>query len=196
MHHSTIVDKSVHGCRNWYFLVRQNLDTLQCNHFSRLDISIPKSTLWRCVYNKMMDNFKQEWNVAVTQPNSRNGQGRNKLRTYSQFKTEFRAEAYCKVILHLSHRSALSKVRWGVAPIRIETGRYENLPLNERECYFCDSVEDEVHVLLDCSAYTEMRANLLSLSREKVPGFDNYSNKLNCIPCSSVFGSSISQNLF
>ena len=81
MHHSTIVDKSVHGCRNWYFLVRQNLDTLQCNHFSGLDISIPKSTLWRCVYNKMTDNFKQEWNVSVTQPNSRNGQGRNKLPT-------------------------------------------------------------------------------------------------------------------
>jgi len=27
----------------------------------------------------------------------------------------------------------------------------------------CDSVEDEVHVLLDCSAYTEIRANLLSI---------------------------------
>jgi len=51
----------------------------------------------------MMDNFKQEWSVAVTQPNSRNGKGRNKLRTYSQFKTEFCAEAYCKVILPLSH---------------------------------------------------------------------------------------------
>ena len=31
----------------------------------------------------MMDNFKQEWNVAVTQPNSRNGKVRNKLRTYT-----------------------------------------------------------------------------------------------------------------
>ena len=51
---------------------------------------------------------------------------------------------------------------------------------------------------LDCSAYTEIKANLLSLSREKVPGFDNYSNmnKLNCHSFSSVFGSSISQNLF
>ena len=36
---------------------------------------------------------------------------------------------------------------------------------------------------LDYSAYTEIRANLLSLSREKVPRFDNYSNmdKLNGI---------------
>ena len=98
----------------------------------------------------MTDNFKQEWNVAVTQPNSRNGQGRNKLRTYSQFKTEFCAEAYCKISVPLSNHSALSKFWCGEAPIRIETGRYENLPLNERKCYFCDSVEDEVHALLDC----------------------------------------------
>ena len=89
------MDKSGHGCRNWYFLVRQNLDTLQYYHFNWLYISIPTSTRWRCVYNKMMDNFKQERNAAVTQPNSRNGQGRNKLPTYSQFKTEFCAEAYC-----------------------------------------------------------------------------------------------------
>jgi len=94
-----------------------------------------------------MDNFKQERNAAVTQPNSRYGQGRNKLPTYSQFKTEFCAEAYCKVIVPLSHRSTLSKFRCGVAPIRIETGRYGNLPLNERKCYFFDSIEDEVHVL-------------------------------------------------
>jgi hypothetical protein len=39
---------------------------------------------------------------------------------------------------------------WGVAPLRIETGRYENKNVNERVCFIChDQIEDEKHVLLD-----------------------------------------------
>ena len=34
------------------------------------------------------------------------------------------------------HRSALSKFRCGVAPIRKETGHYENLKENEHGCHF------------------------------------------------------------
>jgi hypothetical protein len=37
-----------------------------------------------------------------------------------------------------------------VAPLRIETGRYENKNVNERVCFIChDQIEDEKHVLLD-----------------------------------------------
>ena len=47
-----------------------------------------------------------------------------------------------------SHRSALAKFRCGVAPIRSETGRYENLSVNERFCPFClDCIEDVCHVI-------------------------------------------------
>ena len=38
-----------------------------------------------------------------------------------------------------------------MAPLRIETGRYENKNVNERVCFIChDQIEDEKHVLLDC----------------------------------------------
>lgn len=47
------------------------------------------------------------------------------------------------------HRSALSKFRCGVAPIHIETGRYEGLEGLDRKCPFCDNVLDESHVILD-----------------------------------------------
>ena len=37
----------------------------------------------------------------------------------------------------------MAKFRAGVAPLRIETGRYEGFPEAERKCTFCkDSVED------------------------------------------------------
>ena len=58
-------------------------------------------------------------------------------------------------------RSALAKFRCGVAPLRIETGRYENLPLHDRKCPFClDEVETEIHVLLSCPMYACYRGQL------------------------------------
>ena len=42
--------------------------------------------------------------------------------------------------------------------IRIETGRYEGLPENDRICPVCENVfEDEYHVSCQCSLYTDLR---------------------------------------
>ena len=61
-----------------------------------------------------------------------------------------------------SHRSALAKFRCGVAPIRLKTGHYEKLPVNERFCsLFMDCIEDERHVILECPVYSDMRVPLL-----------------------------------
>jgi hypothetical protein len=47
------------------------------------------------------------------------------------------------------------------APIRIETGRYERLSVEERVYPMCnESVEDERHVLLHCSVYDDLRHNM------------------------------------
>lgn len=60
------------------------------------------------------------------------------------------------------HRTAFAKFRCGVAPIRLETGRDEGLPVDERVCPFCQiDVEDEMHVLLNCDIYDSIRSELL-----------------------------------
>ena len=43
--------------------------------------------------------------------------------------------------------------------LEIERGRYKNLPIEKRLCAFCssDSVEDEKHLLFDCSLYISLR---------------------------------------
>ena len=62
------------------------------------------------------------------------------------------------MILLQSHSSAFAKFRAGVAPLRVETGRYEGLPLKERLCPFLSNlVEDEFHVVFECSLYSELR---------------------------------------
>ena len=65
------------------------------------------------------------------------------------------------MILPRNHRSAFSKFRSGVAPIRLETGRYERLIEAERVCPFCNTeIENEVHVMLKCSVYDDKRYSL------------------------------------
>ena len=71
--------------------------------------------------------FKTDWLNKINASNGPSGRGRNKLRTYCTFKQDYGVEKYCKYIMPKNHRSALCKFRCGVAPLRIETGRYEGL---------------------------------------------------------------------
>ena len=87
----------------------------------------------------------------------------NKLRTYKLFKEVFEIEMYLSKNIQSRYRSAFAKFRCGVAPMRIETGRYENKNVNERVCLIChDQIEDEKHVLLDCPLYADLRESLFN----------------------------------
>ena len=70
--------------------------------------------------------------------------------------------ANCKINMPLSHRAAFAKFRCGVAPLKIETGRYLGQAIEQRLCPFCDNVEDEMHVILYCPAYDTLRNELFS----------------------------------
>ena len=74
----------------------------------------------------------------------------------------------------LRHRAAFAKFRSGVAPLRIETGRYENKPSEERKCPFCDEVESEIHVIFNCNLYDDFRAELFSKVVIVTPDFNNF----------------------
>ena len=58
------------------------------------------------------------------------------------------------------------------ATIGIETGRYSNLPLEERVCFHCKTiVEDECHVILHCPLYESIRQGLFEKCISMWPGF-------------------------
>ena len=51
----------------------------------------------------------------------------------------------------------------GVLPIRVETGRFRNLDLENRTCSeIChsDDIEDEYHIVMICEKYTDVRREL------------------------------------
>ena len=103
--------------------------------------------------------------------------GGNKLRTYKMFKHSYETEAYVKChVMSRTRRSALAKFRCGVAPLRIETGRYEMIPYEERYCFNCtNKIESEEHVLLECPLYNDIRLELLSkIDLQHFDSLDNH----------------------
>ena len=147
--------------KNWFYLVRSKITELNLTNYIDIGNHIAEAQLVNKVTESMMRQFTVDWIESIQRPGSLSGRGRNKLRTYCLLKKEFTPEKYCTLILPHAHRSALCKFRCGVAPIRIETGRYENLPVSDRVCHFCNVTEDECHVILDCAMYNDIRKPLL-----------------------------------
>jgi len=123
-----------------------------------------------------------EWEATVRPPRpsplSLEGgtvEGGSKLRTYAGFKCTVQLEPYLANVSNPAHRRLLSRLRMGVAPLRIETGRFERLgasvprgiPVEQRLCLVCNcgAVEDEFHFVMECRAYDELRALLFRTCR-------------------------------
>ena len=57
----------------------------------------------------------------------------------------------------------MAKLRCGVLPIKIETGRFVNLALEDRICEVCNlnEKEDELHFICKCELYNEPEINFM-----------------------------------
>ncbi len=64
-----------------------------------------------------------------------------------------------------------------MAPLRVETGRYEGLAFEERVCPYCkDLVEDESHMILYCPLYNNIRKCLFDYLRVLYNGINCFSD--------------------
>ena len=106
------------------------------------------------VKTKLNDKFKTDWeHHCSTKP---------KLRTYVTFKNDTKVAKHLQCNLPKYERSLISQLRLGVLPLRIETGRYSNLAINDRKCLLCNSneIENEEHFMFSCNLYNSERQKL------------------------------------
>ena len=167
------------GHRNWVLRVQG-----RCREAG---IDPAEVHLWshRQIGNKLQGFFKErtQTNFAneLNRTSARNGRGLNKLRTYRTFKTLFETEPYVQNVNNRARRRALAQLRCGVAPIRLETGRYERgryLPVEERTCYVCkNAVESELHVVIQCPLYQDLRDDLFYMCQCTEPLFAEMSDQ-------------------
>ncbi len=144
------------GMHNWNKRVNKK--------WNELNISLPntcRSSFYENVNTRSMESYQDRWKELLRK--EMGGKGRNKLRTYRTFKENFTTEHYLHTVSNKRHRSALAKFRCGVAPLHVETGRYQNTPLEDRTCFNCHThVENEEHVLLKCPLYDDFRQDLFT----------------------------------
>ena len=86
----------------------------------------------------------------------------NKLRTYRLLKENLTCEIYLNEINIATYRKAITKLRGGLLDLRANTGRYENIPYEDRICLMCKtSIEDEFHFIFECNNYGSIRQNFI-----------------------------------
>ncbi len=60
-----------------------------------------------------------------------------KLCLNNTFKSEFGVEPYVKYYVPKNIQSVFAQIQFGILPLHIETGRFVNVPINDRVCNIC-----------------------------------------------------------
>ena len=154
--------------RNWCSDIKKILE--QVNLISSFNTKSPVNL--KDVEDRLFSKYKLEWANKI--------QSVSKLRTYRQNKTVFGTENYLLSTLSKGEKSYsyFAQFRCGILPLRVETGRYIELNANERICTLCTSneIEDELHLLLKCSLYDDLRQTLIAKAVETNDTFLHLSN--------------------
>jgi hypothetical protein len=165
---------------SWASDVRKIL--VECNLEHLYNCEDPTSVLHKVqilntVKDKLLCKQKDRWELRVA--------AQDKLRFYRLFKQTFEVEEFVRINLNSSHRSLLSQLRYGILPLKIETGRYNKTPVNERLCQFCTGghVESENHFVFECEFYEILREEFYMYLNNIVDDFItlNYGDRLQVI---------------
>ena len=98
-----------------------------------------------------------------------------KLQYYRIHKRHFETAGYT-VCLPRYQRSTMALLRSGCLPLRMETGRWTKptTPVEQRVCPFCPGqIESEIHFLLNCRLYDDLRRQLELQAELVIPGYGN-----------------------
>ena len=161
--------------KNWIHNVKKKLQLLEIN--ININMPINKNLFLNDLKAALHKDAVIKWKSELNREAAKRGRGRNKLRHYRLFKNEFKAEAFVIHRITRRQRSSIAKFRAGVAPINIELGRYRNIPCEERFCVQCNNiVESEMHVLLHCPLYTDIRDTLFYNIEHTIGSMDELSD--------------------
>lgn len=140
------------------------------------------------IYTKMNLSYLVHWKKMLGDESSQEG----KLYLYRRIKSNFGIEPYLKDIKKLKFRRAITAFRLSAHNLEIETGRYVqdknavgkkcSVRREDRLCCFCFSefrnivVGDEVHAILKCPRFFDVRQSFLVRFERLVPNIKDLSD--------------------
>jgi len=93
---------------------------------------------------------RHEWSVDIA--------SKDRYQLYRSFKSELFLSPYLSDLKHVKSRNALIRFRLGVSQLKIHKFRFARANVHNYDCPYCkDILETEIHFVLVCPAYTELR---------------------------------------
>ena len=113
------------------------------------------------ILKRLKDHFKDSWNHEKSKS--------TKLSLfYDSVKSNFIKEPYLDYVKNASFRYRTTRLRISAHDLEIETGRYKNIPRENRSCKWCNLtlgtnvIENENHMLFNCDLYSNLRNKLVN----------------------------------
>ena len=136
---------------SWAKSVKSLLERLGFGHVW-ITQGVGDVNMFLSVFKQMLtDNFIQGWNEEVSNSSRAN--------TYKLL-ADFNFKLYLDFVTIKKFRYAFTRLRVASHRLEIEAGRWHKpnrTPVEERKCFYCNSLEDEFHFVLECSLYQELR---------------------------------------
>ena len=129
----------------WMANIKNILD--RCGLSSVWESTTPISVKWLVerVERTLQDQFLQNWRSDL--------ESKSSCDFYRNCKVDFKLEHYLTQDMPNLVRKSIVSFRTSNSKIPKVTGRYKNIPRNERKCTICDqnTVGDEFHLLAECT---------------------------------------------
>ena len=132
----------------------------------------------------MKNSYLDYWKKSLGDEKSEDG----RLYVYRHCKRNFGIEPYLKHVKKLKYRRALTAFRISAHNLEIETGRYVHvnkvgISRHDRFCTFCYEenktkvMGDEVHAILNCAHFNDVRKRFMDKIYLIVPNFKKLNDK-------------------
>ena len=156
------------GKKTWAYHVK----LLLCNNgFGDvwLQQNVGDLSAFLCVFRqRLLNQFQQDWFASVSTS--------ERFEIYSSIKPAFVTEKYFDYVQLRCFREAYTRFRFGISPIFIHKLRYKrNILPHNLLCPVCKrEIEDEMHILFVCDAYSDFRRDVACLANQThVDDIDN-----------------------
>ncbi|MCU7800877.1 MAG: reverse transcriptase family protein [gamma proteobacterium symbiont of Lucinoma myriamae] len=155
----------------WITSIKQILTSVGRMDLFNADFINNPRAVKRSINRTLSDIYIQEWKAKADSS--------SKAITYFSFKQDIKFENYLASLPRNSYLP-LIKFRTGNHKLPVETGRWENIPLNERKCSLCNlnDIGDEFHYLFKCTYFSSERNELLKAYFYKRPNILKFSELL------------------
>ena len=145
--------KNPNDKNNWVCNIRKELFHLGLNDLWYSQNSLCKDHII-VIKQRLCDIVKQEFDATL--------ESSSKCFLYRYMISNFSLQSYlCKPIPDI-YKKCIVKFRLSSHNLAIEKGRYSNVNRNLRTCTLCiDDIEDEMHFILSCPLYSNLRECLI-----------------------------------